>query len=165
MALQEDDFTHIYATHFSSVFRLCKGYVNGDQAMAHDLAQDVFIKVWQHRAEFRGDAALSTWIYRVAVNTCLLHRRKAATYRQTQTYLLTEQTDDGEDDQQQTINDQLQQLYASIQQLDPGARLIILLVLDSVPYEEIATIVGIAEPLLRVKIHRIKKRLTKLIQT
>ena len=164
MALQEDDFTHIYATHFASVFRLCKGYVNGDQATAQDLAQEVFIKVWQHRTEFRGESALSTWIYKVAVNTCLLQLRQAATHQKRQTYLLTERAEEADEGQLQTTDERLEQLYASIQQLDHGARLIILLVLDGVPYEEIATIVGIAEPLLRVKIHRIKKRLTKLIQ-
>lgn len=163
MALQEDDFTALYATHFARVFRLCKGYLNGDQATTQDLAQEVFIKVWQHRAEFRGESSPSTWIYRVAVNTCLLQLRQAATQRKTQMHLLIHQAQEAQEDQSQTTTEQLAQLYASIQQLDPAARLIILLVLDGVPHEEIAAIVGIAEPLLRVKIHRIKKRLTKLI--
>ncbi len=164
MGLQEDEFTRIYQTHFGRVFRLCKGYVNGNQALATDLTQEVFLKVWQHRAEFRAEASLSTWIYKVAVNTCLLQLRKAATSPERQTDMLPERADEDEGDQERTTNERLQQLYAGIHQLDHTARLIILLVLDGLTYEEIATIVGISEGLLRVKIHRIKKRLAKLIQ-
>lgn len=165
MPLQEDDFTRIYKSHFAKVFRLCKGYVNGDQALATDLTQEVFMKVWQHRAEFREEASISTWIYKVAVNTCLLQLRKAATNRERQTDVFAERADETEENQERTNQEHLERMYAAIYQLDHTARLIILLVLDGLPYEEIATIVGISEGLLRVKIHRIKKRLAKLIQT
>lgn len=164
MPLQEEEFTRIYKTHFAQVFRLCKGYVNGDQATATDLAQEVFMKVWQHRADFREDASVSTWIYKIAVNTCLLQLRKASTTRERQTDLFPERADDVEESQELTTSERLQRMYAGIHQLDHAARLIILLVLDGVAYEEIATIVGVSEGLLRVKIHRIKKRLAKLIQ-
>lgn len=163
MPLQEEEFTRIYKSHFTKVFRLCKGYLNGDQTTATDLAQEVFMKVWQHRADFREDASVSTWIYKVAVNTCLLQLRKAATTRERQTDTLPERADEADDNEEVTTSERLQKLYAGIHQLDPTARLIILLVLDGLPYEEIATIVGISEGLLRVKIHRIKKRLAKLI--
>ncbi len=163
MPLQEEEFTRMYHTHFAKVFRLCKGYVNGDQALATDLTQEVFMKVWQHRAEFRQEASLGTWIYRVAVNTCLLQLRKPSTTREHKTQQLPERAD--EEHEPLTNDEHLQQLYAGIHQLDPTARLIILLVLDGLPYEEIAIIAGISEGLLRVKIHRIKKRLAKLIQT
>lgn len=165
MPLQEDEFTRIYKSHFPKVFRLCKGYVNGDQATATDLTQEVFMKVWQHRAQFRQEASISTWIYKVTVNTCLLQLRKASTTRERQTEQLPERADEWEENQELTTDDRLQKMYAGIYQLDHTARLIILLVLDGLPYDEIATIVGISEGLLRVKIHRIKKRLAKLIQT
>lgn len=160
MSLQPEEFTRIYNCHFAKVFRLCKGYVKGDEATATDLAQEVFMKVWQHRAEFRADASVSTWIYKITVNTCLLQRRKAATNREISTDTWPERADEN---QELATEERMQQLYASIHQLDNTARLIILLVLDGLPYEDIAGIVGISESLLRVKIHRIKKRLTKLL--
>ncbi|GAB3883328.1 RNA polymerase sigma factor [Spirosoma agri] len=162
MPLQEEEFTQIYNTHFAKVLRLCKGYVNGDQATATDLAQEVFMKVWQHRTEFRSDASVSTWTYKIAVNTCLLRLRKAATNKEVQTDTLP---DRAEENDELATEERFQQLYAGIYQLDNTDRLLILLVLDGLPYEEIAGIVGISESLLRVKIHRIKKRLTKLIQS
>ncbi|ADB38110.1 RNA polymerase sigma factor [Spirosoma linguale] len=162
MPLHEEEFTQIYNTHFVKVLRLCKGYVNGDQAIATDLAQEVFMKVWQHRSQFRQEASVSTWIYRIAVNTRLLQRRKAAANKEVQTDTLPERA---EDNDALATEERFQQMYRGIYQLNETARLIILLVLDGLPYEEIAGIVGISESLLRVKIHRIKKSLATLIQS
>jgi len=162
MPLQEEQFTQIYSTHFAKVLRLCKGYVNGDGVIATDLAQEVFMKVWQHRAEFREDASVTTWLYKITVNTCLLRLRKAATSKEIQTDSLPDRADENDES---ATEERFQQLYAGIYQLDSTARLIILLVLDGLSYEEIAGIVGISESLLRVKIHRIKKRLIKLIHS
>ena len=161
MRLQEEEFTQIYSSHFAKVLRLCKGYVNGNQALATDLAQEVFMKVWQHRGQFRADASVSTWIYRITVNTCLLQLRKAATNQEIQTDVLPERADDSD---ALVTEERLEQLYGAIYQLDETARVIILLVLDGLPYEDISRIVGIPEGLLRVKIHRTKKRLATLIQ-
>ncbi|WP_080240464.1 RNA polymerase sigma factor [Spirosoma rigui] len=161
MRLQEEEFTQIYSSHFAKVLRLCKGYVNGNQALATDLAQEVFMKVWQHRGQFRADASVSTWIYRITVNTCLLQLRKAATNQEIQTDVLPERADDSD---ALVTEERLEQLYRAIYQLDETARVIILLVLDGLPYEDISRIVGIPEGLLRVKIHRTKKRLATLIQ-
>lgn len=162
MPLKEEEFSRIYSTHFAKVLRLCKGYVNGDQAVATDLAQEVFMKVWQHRDEFREEALVTTWIYKITVNTCLLRIRQVATSKEVQTGILPDRADENDE---LAMEERLQQLYAGIYRLDDTARLIILLVLDGLPYEDIASIVGVSESLLRVKIHRIKKRLTKLIQS
>ena len=45
---KEEQFTALYQQHYDKVFRLCKGYFNGDEATANDTLQEVFIKVWQH---------------------------------------------------------------------------------------------------------------------
>lgn len=161
MPIQEEEFTQLYKSHFAKVLRLCKGYGKGDQAIATDLAQEVFIKIWQHRSQFREDASVSTWIYRIAVNTCLLQLRKTAANKEIQTDVLPERADESD---ALAIEERLQQMYRGIYQLEETARLIILLVLDGLPYEDISRIVGISESLLRVKIHRIKKRLATLIQ-
>ncbi|MBS1495537.1 MAG: sigma-70 family RNA polymerase sigma factor, partial [Bacteroidetes bacterium] len=53
---------------------MCMAYTD-DEAQAQDFLQETFIKVWQHLDSYRGDAKISTWIYRIAVNTCLSHIR------------------------------------------------------------------------------------------
>lgn len=158
---QQEAFTAIYQQQYAKIFRLCKGYFNGDEATAVDATQEVFIKVWQHLERFRNESSISTWIYRIAVNTCLLYLRKAATRKEVKTDLLPDKADEAYD----PIKDQrLQKMYHCIQQLDETGRLIILLVLDGVEYADIASITGITEDTLRVKIHRIKKTLTNCVQ-
>ncbi len=58
------------------VFRLAYAML-GNEAAAHDAAQDVFIRIWRALRSYRGDAALSTWIYTIARNTCLTARSSA----------------------------------------------------------------------------------------
>lgn len=71
------DFESLYRDYrsrvFSTAFRMVKNYAD-----AEDITQDVFVKVFKKLDSFRGEAALSTWIYRIAVNACLdfLRRRK-----------------------------------------------------------------------------------------
>ena len=64
------DFEQIYRTYWEKVFRLCMGYFN-DRSLAQDLAQDVFVRVWQHLPAFRGESSVGTWIFRIATNVCL----------------------------------------------------------------------------------------------
>jgi RNA polymerase sigma-70 factor (ECF subfamily) len=140
--------------------KLCLGYT-GDYAQAQDLMQETFIRVWQNLPDFRGMAKVSTWIYRIAVNTCLNHlrttKRQATDQLQEQhTRTLVNETD--------TADEQVQLLYQCINRLAETDRLIISLVLDDVTYSEIAQIIGISEGNLRVKIHRIKHQLTSLFQ-
>jgi RNA polymerase sigma-70 factor (ECF subfamily) len=154
-------FTAIYHDQYAKVFRLCKGYFNGDEATAVDAAQEVFIKVWQNLEGFRHESSISTWIYRIAVNTCLLYLRKAATQKEMKTATLP----DRPEEQYDAVTEQrLQKMYNCIQQLDETGRLIILMVLEGVDYGEIAIITGISADTLRVKIHRIKKSLTNCVQ-
>src|ERR1700744_1731269 len=63
-------FDDIYKTYWNKVFRICMGYVN-DHDWAKDIAQDTFISIWQQLPKFRGEAAIGTWIFRIASNNCL----------------------------------------------------------------------------------------------
>jgi RNA polymerase sigma factor (sigma-70 family) len=162
MQQQNEVFKVIYSEQYSKIFRLCKGYFNGDEATAADATQEVFIKVWQHMDGFRNESSINTWIYKIAVNTCLLYLRKASTKKE----LNTETFPDKADEPYDSVTEQrLQKMYNCIQQLDQTNRLIILMVLEGVDYVEIASIVGISEDTLRVKIHRIKKSLTLCIKS
>ena len=74
---EEGAFAELFETHKNHVYSLCLR-MTGNVAEAEDLTQDAFIQVFRKLATFRGDSALSTWIYRVAVNTALMHFRKKA---------------------------------------------------------------------------------------
>ncbi len=158
---QEAYFTTIYQQHYPKVFRLCKGYFNGEEALAADAAQDIFIKVWEHLEKFRHESSVSTWIYRIAVNTCLLHLRKPFAKKEIRAAQLP---DIPAEAYSRTADAQLTKMYACIGQLDETGRMIILMVLEGLEYAAIATVVGVTEETLRVKIHRIKKSLSNCVQ-
>lgn len=154
---QQDEFTNLYNEYGESIKKLCLGYT-GDAVLAQDLLQETFIAVWNNMQHFRADAKWSTWIYRIAVNTCLTHLRKnTATLVDIETTSLAMLPDDVN-----TKEQEVQLLYKCISQLQQTDRLMITLVLEDKPYDEIASITGITEANLRVKIHRIKKQLTQI---
>lgn len=154
---QQKEFTNLYNEYGLGIKKLCLGYT-GDAVLAQDLLQETFIAVWNNMQKFRADAKWSTWVYRIAVNTCLTHlRKKSATLVDIETTSLAMLPDDVN-----TKEQEVQLLYKCISQLQQTDRLIITLVLEDKPYEEIASITSVTEANLRVKIHRIKKQLTEI---
>lgn len=158
---EKEQFNEIYNKHYNKVFRLCKGYFCGDIALASDATQEIFIKVWEKLDSFRNESSISTWIYRIAVNTCLLYLRKSSSRKEIRTDQLPQmvsETYSGEKDEQ------LKQMYQCIQKLEETNKIIILMTLDGIEYPQIAEVIGISEETLRVRIHRIKKSLTQCVQ-
>lgn len=151
-------FKQLFDENSKKVFSLCYGYT-GDEDTANDLMQETFIKVWQNLDKFRNQSQLSTWIYRIAVNTCLSHLRSA---KRKPTEELNDHIIENHTEEDSEKNEQVAALYRAIAQLEENERLIITMVLDEIPYPEIAEISGISEGNLRVRIHRIKHKLTEI---
>ena len=155
------EFESIYKAQQPAVTRLCLGYFGGDEDKANDVCQEIFIKVWKHLNKFEGKSQVSTWVYRIAVNTCLNALRKNKSTPQTlelQDHIVAD-----EDKPSSDTDASLQAMYACIERLNPKDRSIILLVLEQEPYPEIASILGLSENNLQVKIHRIKDKLSKCV--
>ena len=160
MPFTEAQFTHLYESCYARIYRLCLGYC-GQEAEAADLTQEVFIRAWQYRGQFRGQSKESTWLYRIAVNTCLMAKRQ----RKLEVSPLAEVPEvPAPPAEAQPQKEMVQRLYQYIHALPEADRLAISLVLDQVPYAEIASALGISEGNLRVRIHRIKARLQKALQ-
>jgi RNA polymerase sigma-70 factor, ECF subfamily len=70
-----DAFAELFHAHKARIYSLCLRMTN-NSAEAEDLTQDAFLQVFRKLATFRGESALSTWLYRIAVNTVLMHFRK-----------------------------------------------------------------------------------------
>jgi RNA polymerase sigma factor (sigma-70 family) len=160
--VKEEQFKEIYKAHYGKVLRLCLGYVGGDTAMAKDLAQDVFLKVWQHRDSFRNESGYGTWIYRITVNTCLAELRqnkKQHLYHQANGELVVEVEEPLREN-----DDLFRRLYACIDQLSKTDKGIILLELEGLPQQEIAEITGYNHQVVRTRIHRIKQKLEKCLR-
>ncbi|WDF53579.1 RNA polymerase sigma factor [Mucilaginibacter sp. KACC 22063] len=158
MADKDAAFKQIFEANSKKIYHLCYGYTGDDDA-ANDLLQDTFLKVWQNLDKFRNQAQISTWIYRIAVNTCLTYLRSEKRQAKDE---LTPQLAETRREEFSEKNEQVALLYKCISKLEETERIIITMVLDEVPYPEIAEISGITEGNLRVKIYRIKQRLTDL---
>ncbi|GEJ45213.1 RNA polymerase sigma factor [Chryseobacterium sp. ON_d1] len=147
-------FEEIYELYWQRIFRLCMGYVN-DTELAQDLAQETFIIVWQQLPKFRNESSVGTWIFRIASNNCLRQIEKEKKFAKADLPVNLEEK------KQESIEPQIQMLYQYISELPETDRIIISLELEEVKQAEIAHIVGLSESNIRVKIHRIKEKLTQ----
>src|SRR5690606_25085771 len=107
-------FEQIYYENHSKVVRICMGYVKGNEPLAQDLAQEVFVKVWEGLEGFNGDSKISTWIYKITVNTCLLELRKK---KYTSNSNIEDQAEVNEMEMDVQKENRLNQLYRCIQHL------------------------------------------------
>jgi len=129
--------------------------------------QDVLVNIWNSLDNFRGDSAVSTWIYRIAVNTSLNFTGKA--FRQMKLMVNADVSnlkvivDDEETGVKLQQEENLNLLQNELNQLSVIDKALISLVLEGLSMKEIAGIIGITEPNVKVKIHRVKSHLkTKL---
>ena len=149
------EFETIYKTYWQKVFRICMGYVN-DTDKAKDLAQETFIKIWQQLPKFRNESSIGTWIFRIASNTCLRQIQKDNKMPKSELPLEVK-----DNILETNIEKNTQFLYQCISELQEVERIIISLELEDMNQKEIAQIVGLSEGNVRVKIHRIKEKLTQ----
>ena len=147
------NFNEIYKAYWGKVFRLCMGFVN-DRAWAKDIAQDTFVSVWQQLKNFRNESSIGTWIFRIATNQCLRQIEKEKRIPTSEVKF------DIPDADSTDIENKTMLLYKYISELPETDRIIISLELEDMKQAEIACIVGISESNVRIKIHRIKEKLT-----
>ena len=155
-------FESLHKAHYAMVHQMCLGFLKGDISLAKDLTQEVFINAWGAMQQFKGESSHKTWLYRVTVNTCLKFIRdkkgtKQVPFEEIQQLAEPENISNDAENQHQS-------LYRAIGQLAELDRLIIMMILDELEYEEIAKVIGISEGNLRVKIHRIKKNIKKILE-
>ena len=152
------DIKHIIQQHQDKIYKTCLGFT-GNSEEAKDLLQEVCINLWLGLEKFNQQSTISTWIYRITINTCLMYKRKK---RIDTVGLLTIQErpieQDSSNDKSATDLKLLQQFISELLEKE---RIIIILYLENLSYEEIAEVTGMTINYIGVKINRIKKLLTK----
>ncbi|MEO8593721.1 MAG: sigma-70 family RNA polymerase sigma factor [Candidatus Solibacter sp.] len=145
-------FEELFQRHKAPLERLCFAYLNS-AGEVEDLFQEIMSNVWNALPKFRGEAQAGTWLYRIAVNTALLHRRK---WRPSEA--LPEMVDPAAG-AHQTMEDRerLAALHRAIAVLPDQERLVITLLLEGLSYKEIAEVTGLTVNHVGVKISRIKQ--------
>ena len=148
-------FEELYQQYLPMVLQMCRGYMKGHDELAKDLAQEVFINVWNALPGFQGKSTYKTWIYRITVNSCLSYLRN----KKHQANIPIETVAQNHSDETHEKELVVETLYVAIGRLPEIDRLIIMMVLNEIDYEEIADVMGLSSGNLRVRIHRIKKNL------
>ncbi len=123
-----------------------------------DLFQEIATQVWNSVPSYRGDCAVTTWIYRVALYAAMAWSKKETRHRDNQSIGLDERPILQASSH---VNPQLDWLYEQIAQFDEVDRSLTLLMLDGFSYREIAATMGISSSHVGVKLNRIKQRLAE----
>jgi RNA polymerase sigma-70 factor (ECF subfamily) len=166
MNKKEEKFRKIINDNEHRISGICR-YYSSNEDDQKDMYQEVLINIWKSIDSFRGDAQLSTWIYRVAVNTAMGFANKEVRRQN----IFLDQKDNSlqnfMDVDENTAKEKeklFQILENQINQLSVIDKIIMTLVLESVNHKEIASVIGITEPNVRVKIHRIKGELKEALK-
>lgn len=127
-----------------------------------DLFQEILIQLWKSYPSFRGDSKFSTWMYRVAINVAIQDLRK--TKKKQQLFFQTNQfRDASEETKSEGQSEKLKLMHKAIADLNKVEKAIVMLYFDEKSNEEIAEIVGITQNYVRVKMNRIKTKLSKKV--
>ncbi len=164
MLAKEQKFKQLVEENRERIRRICRYYAPAPEDQK-DMYQEILINIWKSLDKFRGEAAVSTWVYRISVNTALgfagkeLRRLKLNSGFDSERFLniLT----DEEKSASSLTENQINGLQTALNQLSVVDKLLISLTLEDLPTREIADIIGITETNTRVKIHRIKEQLKK----
>lgn len=156
----QEQFVKLVQQHHAMLYKVCRLYCFSDHDR-QDLFQEIIVQLWKSYPKFRGESKFSTWLYRIALNTAISDLRKQ---RRRITPLDPEHLPIQLQDMQypKEQEEQLQQLYAAINQLTEVEKALVMLYLEDRSYDEMEEILGINQNNLRVKMNRIKEKLRKL---
>lgn len=153
MEISEQEFARMVKEHKSTIYTVCYMFSNDEDEVA-DLFQEVMIKVWRGLPSFNGQSDVKTWIYRIALNTCISIEKKK---KRRQEAKLTMDINLFADKDKET--EQVKILHKRISRLLPLDRAIVLLWLENISYDEIGAIIGISAKNVSVRLVRIREQL------
>ena len=156
--MDKQAFLAIIQQHQGILHKLCRLYRDSREDR-EDLFQEMIYQLWKSYPSFEGNARVSTWMYRIALNTALsAFRKKRPGITYTDTLPDMPAPPDGDTSIQQD------QLFAALRQLSDAEKAIIALYLEDMSYQEIAGIIGIDENYVGVKLNRIKTRIKNILK-
>ena len=153
---KEKEFARIVKEHKRRIYTVCYMF-SKDADQVADLFQEILINMWKGFSSFRGESSISTWIWRVSLNTCINTSKKVS---RLETIPLNVNINPYEDVDEEAL--QVRQLYDRINRLGLVDRSLILLWLENLSYEEIGAIMGISVKNVSVKLVRIREKLKQM---
>lgn len=161
MNTKEKEFAKLIKDNQGLIIKVSRLYTNSLED-EEDLFQEIVLQLWRSYDTFKGQSKISTWMYRVALNTAITLFRKKTKSPQTDQLQDFHYKDFMEDDEER--QQQISTLYKVIKMLPNVERAIVTMYLDDLPYRDIAENLGITEVNARVKMNRLKKTLKELME-
>jgi len=153
----DKEFINLIEQHTKVIYKACSLYYSLESPL-EDLYQEVVYNLWRAFPKFRNEASYSTWIYRIALNTCISGirkemRRPKSVPLQTSITLFEEPT---------ALDDQTKEMYRLIGRLKTLEKAIVMLYLEDKSHSEIAQITGLTAGNVAVRLKRIKEKLKNM---
>src|SRR5574344_750641 len=156
MEALQSTFEQIVEANKSTIYTVCYMF-SKDSEEVNDLFQEVLINLWKGLGSFKAESNIRTWIYRIALNTCISAERKKRKFETVPLDVNIDLFDKGDEETRQA-----QILHDRINKLPPFDKAIVLLWLESLSYDEIGAIVGISTKNVASHLVRIKEKLKTL---
>jgi len=158
---ERDAFRALFEAYKDKVYSIALRF-SGEEALAMDIAQDVFVKLFSSIGEFRGEAAFSTWIYRLVVNCCLDHKRRSWRLIPIADDLLAVLRAPGDSLDRMLHSEMRDRVRAAVEKLSPELRMVVVLrYTEGLSYEEIAEVLGCAMGTVASRLNRAHKMLER----
>ncbi len=157
----EKEFIQLITEHQGIIHKVCRMYCR-NPADAEDLFQEITLQLWRSYPVFNKYAKVSTWMYRLALNTAITRLRKSS-IRASWQPLTSRNYNAAQPNEQRLDVEYDQELQKALNTLNKFDKALVLLYLDEKSYKEIAEIMGVTESNIGVKINRIKKKLKQLL--
>jgi RNA polymerase sigma-70 factor (ECF subfamily) len=157
----EEEFLKSINLHQGIIIKVCRMYCTNNTD-AEDLFQEILLQLWKSWPSYKADSKVSTWMYRVGLNTAITRLRKNT--KKPLFQAISSEHNLIPDDESQRIDIILdKELQVAISYLNKIDKALVMLYLDEKSYKEIAEIMGLSESNVGVKINRIKKKLKESI--
>lgn len=153
---KEEVFTNLIREHQALLYKVTSIYADNKEDR-EDLFQEVVFQLWKYFDSFRNDAKVTTWMYRVAMNTAITFIKKKK--RRPDAVPIADVFLNHSDYKDNVFEERLKLLYQHLKQLNTFEKGLIFLLLEGKSYKEIAQITGLSDSNVGTKISRVKKKL------
>lgn len=151
-------FTAMVERHEKIIFSVCFFYATSEVPF-EDIRQEVLVSLFKGYRYYRKECSESTWVYKVCINTCLFSLRKFTPKLKTISFDELPEVHFQDENDNET-KEKLEWLYSLIAQLNPMDKALILMWLDELSYEEIASNMGIPRNTVASRLYRIKEKIS-----
>src|SRR5690242_3806727 len=141
------------------IYKVCKTYRDSKEDQ-EDLFQEIVFQLWKSYPSFKGASKISSWMYRIALNTAIAIYRK----QKLPVDYVDKMPEQMHVDMQAPISENEERLFDALRTLNDTEKALISLYLEGFSYEEIAAITGITETNTGVRLNRIKNKLKQILK-